>query len=791
MTRDVEGHGASRLLPNDPLASIGRDVERSDAKDKTTGRAVYTVDIDLPGMLHAKVLRSSRPHAMLLRVDAEAARRARGVHAVLTRDDVPEHVVPSYGWFVKDQPIVASDRVRFVGEVVAAVAAESEADAIAALKLIQVEYEDLPVVAGIEAALDHGAPELFPSAPPGFVPHYGPGARGALRPAPNVCYEFGYTCGDAALFETCDHVFEDEFRFSRMQHYHLEPFVSVVRASAERLEVWSATQTPFLLRKELANLLRIAETSVSVKTHYVGGAFGAKAHLRTEPIAALLSQASGRPVRFCLTLEEAFFTSSQHAAVIRLKTGVMSDGRVVARQGQIDLDAGAYSDASPLVAEKAGYRLPGGYRFQHIDSIARCVMTNTTPAGAFRGFGGTQALWASESQIDMIARRLGVDPFEMRRMNLIGLGEPFVPGESGCDSDMVEGLALVADRVGYGRPLPPNQGIGIAVGFKDGGGVNKPAQARVKVTMGGDVFLATAAIEMGQGSGTALSQIVAEILRCPLSRVRQVPIDTDSAPFDPGTHSSSGTVVMGRAVEKAAVALRDKVLDFASEAMGVPKDELLLEDWQILHGQKVMPLRALMIREFGGPGFEFTAEGYFKAKLDDEAPLDNKCVFWEIGWAAAKVAVDVETGRFNVLDLCVSGDAGRAINPLTCRGQDEGAAVMAYGQTLFERMLYDGEGRLLNGDPLMYRLAMSEDLPQSFQSILQEQGHGAGPFGAKGMGEGTMLPVASAIANAIHDAVGVRVTELPVTAERVLRALRERDAASARNCNPLPSRALI
>jgi len=757
--------------------SIGLSLPRADGAEKLSGRATYTADIARPGMLHAKLLRSSHAHAKLLRVDASRARTAPGVHAVLTREDVPSGLMPIYGYFIKDQPIVATDRVRYIGDIIAAVAAETEAQAVAALALIEVEYEALPVVASIEAALAEGAPELFPIAPLGIVPAYGEGARGALRPAANICFEFGYRMGEPSVFDTCDHVFEDEFRFSRMWHFHLEPFVSVADVRDGRIEVWSSNQNPFPLRKELSRIFRMPENAITVRVPYVGGGFGAKNNCKTEPAAVLLSMLAQRPVRLALTLEEGFLTNTQHAAILRLRTGVMSDGRLVARQSHIELDSGAYSDASPLVAEKAGYRIPGPYQWEHVDSLCRCVMTNTAPAGPFRGFGGTQAAWASESQIDMIARRLGLSPLAMRQKNLLKLHQAFMPGESGVDSDLEDGLQTVLAALHH-TPAP-DRGLGFAVGFKDGGGVNKPAQARVKVSTNGDVFLGCGTVEIGQGARTAMPQIVAEILGTSAARVHVAPIDTDHTPFDQGTNASSGVAVMGQAVARAATAVRDQVLAFAAARMGAPPDTLRLEDWHIIRGNERLPLGPMIMRHYGGTGFEFTADGFFKSEADHHAPLEARCVYWEIGWAAAEVEVDRGTGQFTVTQLVVAGDAGRAINPMLCRGQDEGSAIMGYAQAMFETMRYDAAGELLNGDALHYRVPLADDLPARFTALTLEQGHGPGPFGSKGLGEGAMLPVTAAIANALHDAVGIRITELPLTPERVLHALDQLSTAKA------------
>lgn len=762
---------------------VGAATDRLDAGDKITGRAQYSVDATIPGMLHAKVLRSGRGHARIVSIETGAAEAMPGVHAVLTgRDLAGDAMMPVYGYFIKDQPIVAIGKVRYQGDMVAAVAAETEAQANAALRAIKVDYEALPEVPDIEAALAPDAPELFEDAPVGIVPPYGAGSSGALRPRRNVCYEYRYTTGDPAVFDACDSVFEDEFRFSRMHHLHLEPFVTLAHWKQDgHVEVITSCQNPFPLRKELCRIFKVPENRISVKVPYVGGGFGSKNNCKTEPVAVLLSRMTGRPVRFCLTMEEGFLTNTQHAAILRLKTGVMADGTLVARSSQILLDAGAYSDASPLVAEKAGYRIPGPYRYRYIDSVCSCVMTNTAPAGPFRGFGGTQATWASDCQIDMIARRLGIDPYEMRRRNLIDLHEPFVPGESGVDSDMREGLAIVAEAVGYHQPRLPGRGVGLAIGFKDGGGVNKPAQARVKVSTFGDIHLHCGTVEIGQGARTALSQVVAEILGAPLERVEYLPIDTRYTPFDQGTNASSGISVMGQAVVRASESVRDQVLDFAAAELGVDAFTLKLENWTVRLGNQSHPLVPMIMKAFGGTGFEFTGDGYHKQKNDHAAPLETKSVFWEIGWAGAEVEVDEETGKLTVTRLVVSGDAGRAIHKLICRGQDEGAAVMGLAQALFERMVYDGT-RLVNGEALHYRVPLAEDLPSHFESITQEQGHGPGPFGAKGMGEGAMLPIASAIANAVADAVGVRITELPITPERVSAALVEKQN-NERNTN--------
>lgn len=762
---------------NVSIRAIGSPAPRVDADLKVTGAARYTVDLALPRMLHAKVLRSPHAHARVTHIDARRAAAMPGVAAVITRDDL-KGLNPTYGYFIKDQPIVAIDKVRYIGDMVAAVAAETEEQAVRALEAIEVRYEPLRTVATIEDALAPDAPALFETQPPGIVPAYGTGASASRDPVRNVCYRFCYTHGDAAAFARADHVFKDEFRFSRMQHYHLEPFVSLARVEGGQIELWSSCQNPFALRKELARVFNHPEQNIRVHVPFIGAGYGAKNNCKTEPIAVLFARMTGRPVRFCMTMEENFLTQSQHAAILRLETAVSRDGRFIARRSEILLDAGAYSDASPLVAEKAAYRINGPYRWEHIDSRCDCVMTNTTPAGPFRGFGGTQSSWASESQIDMIARRLGIDPVVLRKKNLLKLGEAYVPGESGMDSDLHEGLDLVCREIGYGRgEKQKGRGIGIAIGFKDSGGVNKPAEAQVKTTTTGGIIVNCGTVEIGQGVQTAFTRVVADLFACPAERVSYAAINTDVTPFDQGTNASSAIVVMGQALERAARDCIARILDFAAAQLKCAPGDLRLENWAVIKDNQVHPLAPMIMRHFGGTGFEFVGRGFFKPETDHHAPLEAKCVSWEIGWGAAEVEVDEETGRVRVLKLVVSGDAGRAIHKDVCRGQDEGAAIMGLGQALFETMRYDG-AVLANIAAAKYRVPLASDLPETFRAVTQEQGHGPGPFGAKGMGEAGMLPVAAAIANAIDDAVGARVTSLPLSPENVLAAIEAKQGKS-------------
>ena len=759
-------------MTDDKFRTIGKHRPRYDGMDKITGVARYAADVEIPGMLHAKVLRSPHAHARVLNIDTTKARALPGVCHVATRSDF-EGMQPVYGWLIKDQPVLAIDKVRYVGDMIAAVAAEDEATAYRALDLIEVEYEPLQAVPSIEASLADDAPALFEEPQIGFVNRYGTGASAVKEPRKNVCYQFNYKTNDSDVFDSCDHVFEDCFNFSRMQHFFLEPYVAVAQWEGDQVQVWSATQSPFLNRKELSRIFQHPEEKININVFYVGGGFGAKTGCKTEPLAVLLARKTGRPVRLAFTSEEQLFTNTQHAATLILRTGVMNDGTLIARQSEILLNSGAYSDASPLVAEKVGYRIPGSYRWRHIDTKVQCVLTTQVPAGAFRGFGGTQAAWASESQIDMIARRLKMDPYDLRVKNLKNLGEAFVPGESTIDSDLKLGLDLVCEKLNYrNRPRMRGHGMGLSVVLKDGGGVNKAAHAVVKATTNGGIIVNSATLELGQGAHTALTSLVAEVLNCKWEKVTFAPVTTNSTPWEQGTFASSSTTIMGRAVMEAAEQVKQKVLAFAAQDLDCAPEDLSLVDWSIRKGNESFPLGPMIMKHFGGPGFEFIGHGYYKPQVpgDHSAPLETPVDFWEIGWGGAEVEVDEQTGQVRVLKLIVSSDFGRMIHEAACRGQDEGGAMMGLGQALFETMHYDGDVPI-NSTPLTYRVPLSTDLPDEFISISQEQGQGRGPFGSKGGGEGGILPIASAIANAVHDAVGVRITDLPITPEKVLAAL--------------------
>lgn len=757
------------------LKVVGSSLPRVDGEEKATGKALYAGDIELPGMAHGKILRSPFPHAKLLKIDTRRAERLPGVITVLTREDLGEFNY-YYGAAYKDQPIVAVDKVRYVGDPVAAVVAVDEATAEEALSLMEAQYEELPAVTTLEEALRPDAPLVHESSIAGGELH------GYHYQAPkecqgtNICYRFRYAKGDLAQgFKKSDYIFEDSFTFPRVQHFSMEPHVTVAHVEEGRITLWASTQDPFTLREHIAEIFHAPLNRVRVVVPYVGGGYGGKLSVKIEPLTAALSWKARRPVKVALSVEESFKTVTRHPARFRIKTGVTRDGRLMARECEIYMETGAYADAGPRVTQKAGYRCFGPYRIPHVSTNAYTVYTNTAPAGAFRGFGTLQVTWAYESQMDIIAEKLGMDALDFRLKNLLKKGEAYTPGDTPVDCDLKKGLLRAARAIGWKRRgAKPGTGKGLSCCMKDGGGTYKVASAAVKMNCDGSVVLLTGTVEIGQGARTALSQVVAEELGVPLGRVMVAQLDTDVTPYDAATNASSSMVVMGLSAQRAARDLKRQLLKPAAKALKSGTNRLILKNGKIYNaGGQSISFEALLTGHFGAKGGEIVGRGSYQDKKSKKAALGSPTTFWEVNWGGVEVEVDPDSGEVKILRYVSIADVGKAIHPIQCAGQDEGAVMFAIGHTLLEEMVYK-DGQLVNPNLIDYRVPTFRDLPKEFETILLENHNGPGPYASKGMGEGGLLPVASAVGNAVYNAVGVRIYDLPLTPERVWRALRER-----------------
>src|SRR5688572_3561860 len=603
----------------------GTDAHRVDGVEKVTGKAIYTSDIQLPGMAHARILRSPVAHARLTQVDPAKAREMPGVIATLTRDDIKDFNY-KYGATYKDQSIVAVDKVRYVGDPVAAVLAGDPATAEAALELFEIEYEELPKVTNIEEATAAAAIQV----------HEGGVARAELRGstygAPerfsgtNICYYLTFGREDVDTgFAKADHIFEDTFRFQKVQHYSLEAHNNVAYYDGEKLTVWASCQDPFTLRDHLSGIFRLPLSRVRVMVPYVGGGYGGKLYVKAEPISAALSWMTRRPVKLQLSVNESFKTITRHPARVTIKTGVTKDGKLVARDCQVYMDTGAYADAGPRVTQKAGYRALGPYRIPHAKVEAYGVYTNTVPAGAFRGFGALQVTWAYESQMDMIAERLGIDALEFRVKNLLKKGDLYTVGDTPVDCDLKEGLLKVADAIKWKeKSKTANRAKGISCCIKDAGGTYKVAGATVKMSSDGSVVLLTGTVEIGQGPRTALSQVVAEELAMPLEQITVAQLDTDVTPYDISTSASSSMVVMGTAVQRAARDAKRQLLQCAAKILKQKPDQLKIKDGKVYtKARDGMPYSKVIVDFFGSKAGEIIGKGLYKDKRSTKAILGS------------------------------------------------------------------------------------------------------------------------------------------------------------------------
>ena len=752
---------------------IGHAEPRSDGAEKVTGKAIYTVDVKLPGMAHGKILRSPFPHARVTRVDAGKAENMPGVFAVITRED--QRRLGMFGAAYKDQTIVAVDKVRYAGDPVAAVAAIDEATAEEALGLIEVDYEELPAVTNLDEALAPGARLVHDSSSSGgemMGQRYEPAKEFT---GTNLCYRFSYAKGDvAAGFKKADYVFEDVFTFPRVQHFSMEPHATVAHVEGDHITLWAGTQEPFTLREHLADIFHLPLNKIRVIVPYLGGGYGGKLAVKTEPLAVALSWKAKRPVRLAHSIEESFKTITRHPARVRIKTGVTKGGKLVARQCVIHMETGAYADAGPRVTQKAGYRCFGPYRLPHMKTDAYTVYTNTVPAGAYRGFGTLQVTWAYESQMDIIAERLGLDSLDFRLKNLLRKGELYTPGDTPVDCDLKAGLLRAAKEIGWReKSKKRNRGKGLAVCMKDGGGTYKVSSAAVKMNADGSIVLLTGTVEVGQGARTALSQVVAEVLNLPFESVTVAQLDTDVTPYDVNTNASSSMVVMGLSVQRAAEDLKGQLLRHGAKLLKTKPEKLTLSGGKI-HGAKGQSLSfpELMQKVFLSKAGEMIGRGAYQDIKTKQAALGSPTTFWEIGWGAAEVEVDPDSGEIKLVKYVSLADVGKAIHPILCEGQDEGGVMNAIGHSLLEEMIYK-DGQLLNPGLVDYRVPGFVHLPREYKSILVESHNGPGPFGSKGTGEGGLLPVAPAIGNAVYRATGKRFYDLPLTPERVWRELRK------------------
>jgi carbon-monoxide dehydrogenase large subunit len=737
------------------IRSVGIPSPRVEGEQKVAGAARYAVDIALPGMLWAKVLRSSMAHGRIRRIDTAKAAALPGVKAVLTGADLAGAKI---GKKIVDMPLLAEDVVRFAGEKVAAVAAESEALADAALDLIDVEYDELPVVTDPLEAMRTNATLLHPK-----VAEY-KGLLQKLEAPSNVFVHLTWKKGAVEEgFRQSDIVVENTYTVPAVHQAYIEPHAALVRINPDgTAEVWSSNKSPFGMRDAVGNALQIAPASLIIHPCYVGGDFGGKGDGNDVALCYALARKAGRPVKLVIDYtEELMAGNPRHGAVIKIKTGVKENGIIIAEHIEFVFDSGAYGSYRPQGYLVGAHDAPGPYRVPNCLVEEKYVYTNKMPCGYMRAPGHLQGFFASESQMDLVAKRLGLDPAEFRRMNFMRDGDASPLGEVVPHVKATETLTRALDASGFKQPKKKNVGRGCAIAdWVSKGG---ESYAVIKIAEDGSVTLASAVTDTGPGVFTMMRQIVGEELKVPLDSITVEMLDSNRVVKDTGVRGSSSTRVHGGSAFDAARRAREVILNVAARAMNAKPDELLLFDGGVTHGRAERRLTyGEIARAHGGP---IVVEGHYVNMADGpEASLVAQ---------VAEVEVDDETGEVQVTKLTTAHNTGTILNPLTHQGQIDGAVVMGFGYGLVENIAYDESGKVLATHLGEYKIPNIKDVPPLETAILQSD-FGSGPYNSMSIGETALIPTAAAIANAVEDAVGVRIKSLPITAEKVLNALKAR-----------------
>ena len=745
---------------------VGQSLPRMDAPGKATGTATYAADFALPGMLHGRILRSTEPHSRLVRVDTSRAAKVPGVRAIIAAGDVPD---VRYGGAVKDETVFARDKVRYVGQPLAAVAATTLAAATAALAEIQVVYEPLTPVFDLDAALATGATLIHED-----WAEYA--ALPILKRNGNVCNRARIVVGDVERgFEEADRIFEHRFETAVVHQGYTEPRAAVAQWDSNgQVTVWSNTQLPFEIQATLSEILQVPPSKIRVIVPGIGGGFGGKLRVGVEHVAALLARRSGRPVKVLTTSEEELTAAyPRQAARVELKTGVTHDGRITGKEARIWFDTGAFAGSGPGVASVATLVLAGPYRIPNLLIEGCAVYTNKTNCGSFRAPSGPQANFAVESQMDIIADALSIDPLALRLKNIVREGEEGPTGQVLTGVGLEECLLRAAKAIDWSNRKPgPLRGKGLACGWWTTTGGSSGVY--VKINPDGTVALNTGAAEIGTAALTGAAQVLAEELGLDLADIGVVSADTFATPFDLGAQGSRTAFAVGNACRVAALDLRKQLFTQAAALLNVPEEALELRDKHVVCGEARVSL-AELARQSQLAGGGLIAHGTFVAA---PTPHDTKRVEAHVYPAfhspsfhahAVDLSVDPDTGEVTIHQYVVAQDVGRAMNPAAIEGQIEGGVAQGLGQALSEEIVYD-RGRVLNPNLTDYKMPTALDLPR-ITSILVEHPSLLGPYGAKGVGEPPNIEPPAAVANAVAVAAGVRIISLPITAEKIALAI--------------------
>jgi CO/xanthine dehydrogenase Mo-binding subunit len=743
---------------------VGSSPNRVGGIDRVTGTQAYVADIRLPDVLEAKLVTLDCAHARIIAIDTRDAERVPGVHAVMTAADLPQPV-PRFGPQFRDRPVIAVGETRYHGEPVAIVVAETKDAADAGVAQVHVEYEELPAVFTVAGALDPAAPLVQDA---------------SIRPddplsGTNVLREHRVGWGDVDA-ASADLVIEHTYTFPMVTQFAIEPHAFIAAPDGDGIACWSSIQHPNWLQRILAEVLRMPLAKVRVHAPDPGGAFGGKQHAKFEPLVAFAALRTGRPVRLVLTLEQTFQAVRRAASEVRVRTGFRTDGSIAFQDIAADYLIGAYADIADRVVGKGSYPACGPYNVPAARILARSILSHTTPSTAFRGFGYPQVNWAVESNLDEGARTLGIDRLDLRLRNLARKGDAFIPFDTPADGEWEQGVRRAAELIGWDTPLPAGRGRGIAVGIKSGPTTGL-SYSTVRLLADGSVVVFAGTSDMGQGARTIFAQIAAQELGAPLDWVTVVMGDTAVVPYDQQTSASRSTVLMGNSILAACRQIQARLRTMAARLHGVDESVISVDGGVVRLPDRELPVIDVLKPGLGRLGGELVGNGEARKEAEADHPLGGAPAFFEFNCTAIEAEVDRDTGDVTVVRHVTVSDVGKAINPLQVRMQDEGAAIQGLGHTLMEHYIYDDGGRIRNLGAIDYRIPTSMDLPLQLVSDMVENGDGPGPFGAKGMSEGALLCVAPAVASAVREASGAVIRDLPLTPERVWRAIQDQATA--------------
>ncbi len=740
------------------LRVVGRPLARIEGPEKVSGKTRYTADVELPGMIWGKCLRSPFAHARILRIDTSEARKLKGVVAVLTGEDLPSYRV---GLRLQDIPVLARGKVRFVGDKVAAVAAEDRDSAEEALSLIQVDYEELPSVCDPIQAMEPGAPILHEE-----ISSY----KGLPHPPvemPNVFSLQKWSSGDLeAGFREADVVLENTYRTHFAHQAYMEPHAAVVAIdSSDRTEIWASCKAPFRVKELLAEQLNLPKQSIRVHVVPVGGDFGGKGSLMDIPVCYFLARATRRPVKMVMTYaEELMAGDPRHPSVVSLKTGVKKDGSLVAMDARVVFNSGAYAGFKPAEIVNLGgaTHATGVYRIPYFAIHAYGVYTNCVPCGYMRAPGQPQVVFAVESHMDLVARELRMDPLELRLKNLLQDGDPLPSGRPLERVRVREILEAAAKKAAWGRPKPKNVGRGIGVSFRHVGGSGE-ANLELSVSAEGKVTVVSAVPDTGTGTHTLISQIAAEVLTIAPSDIRVVIGDTETFETDAAPGGSKITNMTGRAVLAAAEEIREQMKTIAASFLGCNREDVKLERGRF--SNRKGSTEKISFAEVARRATERDGGLHIRKTYRPKGRSGVAGFFAQV----AEVEVDKETGVLKVRRIVTAHDVGTIINPVTHQGQIEGGVIQGLGYATMEEVKTE-DGRVVTVNLGDYRIPCIQDLPE-LKTVLIQDPAGPGPFAAKQIGENSIVATAAAIANALHDASGTTIFDLPLTAEKIYTAL--------------------